>query len=88
MSKLFLDVRDEAHRFAVKNFRSIKRKNLTKHYLQDIKGVGPKTIDKIYKEYGSLEILAKITPEQFSHKCGLSKSICKNIQTKVKDIYN
>lgn len=88
MSKLFLDVRDEAHRFAVKNFRSIKRKNLTKHYLQDIKGVGPKTIDKIYKEYGSLEILAKITPEQFSQECGLSKSMCKNIQTKVKDIYN
>ena len=88
MSKLFLDVRDEAHRFAVKNFRSIKRKNLTKHYLQDIKGVGPKTIDKIYKEYGSLEILTKITPEQFSQECGLSKSMCKNIQTKVKDIYN
>src|SRR6056300_435526 len=84
----YLDVRDEAHRFAVKNFRSIKRKNLTKHYLQDIKGVGPKTIDKIYKEYGSLEILAKITPEQFSYECGLSKSMCKNIQTKVKDIYN
>ena len=88
ISKLFLDVRDEAHRFAVKNFRSIKRKNLTKHYLQDIKGVGPKTIDKIYKEYGSLEILAKISPEEFSHRCGISKSMCKNIQTKIKDIYN
>ena len=88
MSKLFLDVRDEAHRFAIKNFRSIKRKNLTKHYLQDIKGVGPKTINKIYKEFGSIEILAKITVEQFSQECGLSKSMCKNIQTKVKEIYN
>ena len=88
MSKLFLDVRDEAHGFAIKNFRSIKRKNLTKHYLQDIKGVGPKTIDKIYKQFGSIEILIKITTEQFSQKCGLSKPMCKNIQTKVKDIYN
>ncbi|MBL6693263.1 MAG: excinuclease ABC subunit UvrC [SAR86 cluster bacterium] len=88
MSKLFLDVRDEAHRFAIKNFRSIKRKNLTKHYLQDLKGVGPKTIDKIYKEFGSIKILAKITAEQFSQKCGLSESMCKNIQRKVKEIYN
>ena len=56
--------------------------------MQDIKGVGPKTIDKIYKEFGSIEILAKINVEQFSQVCGLSKSICKDIQMKVKDIYN
>ena len=32
MSKIFLDVRDEAHRFAIKNFRSTKRKNLTQAF--------------------------------------------------------
>ena len=30
ISKLFLDIRDEAHRFALKNFKSNKRKNLKK----------------------------------------------------------
>ena len=88
MSKLFLDVRDEAHRFALKNFRSIKRKNLTKHFLQDIKGVGPKSIDKIYKTFSSIDNLSHIPPEEMSTKSGLSISVCKDIQTKLKDIYN
>ena len=55
----FLDVRDEAHRFAIKNFRSTKRKNLTQHFLQDIPGIGPKTISKIYKEYQSMKSFQK-----------------------------
>ena len=33
ISKLFLDIRDEAHRFALKNFKSNKRKNIKKHFL-------------------------------------------------------
>ena len=38
ISKLFLDIRDEAHRFALKNFRSKKRKDMKKHFLFDING--------------------------------------------------
>ena len=86
-SKIFLDVRDEAHRFAIKNFRSINRKKLTTHFLQDIKGIGPKTINKIYKKIGSIENIGKLEVENISSQLGIRKDLAKKIQTSVKEIY-
>ena len=88
MSKIFLDVRDEAHRFAIKNFRSTKRKNLTQHFLQDIPGIGPKTISKIYKEYQSLEELSKQSNSSASKKLNLNRAKVKKIQDCLKEMYN
>lgn len=88
MSKIFLDVRDEAHRFAIKNFRSTKRKNLTQHFLQDIPGIGPKTISKIYKEYQSLEELSKESNRSASKKLNLNMAKVKKIQDCLKEMYN
>ena len=88
MSKIFLDVRDEAHRFAIKNFRSTKRKNLTQHFLQDIPGIGPKTISKIYKEYQSLEELSKQSNSSASKKLNLNGAMVKKIQDCLKEMYN
>ena len=88
MSKIFLDVRDEAHRFAIKNFRSTKRKNLTQHFLQDIPGIGPKTISKIYKEYQSLEELSKQSNSSASKKLNLKGAMVKKIQDCLKEMYN
>ena len=88
MSKIFLDVRDEAHRFAIKNFRSTKRKNLTQHFLQDIPGIGPKTISKIYKEYQSLEELSKQSNRSASKKLNLNVAKVKKIQDCLKEMYN
>jgi excinuclease ABC subunit C len=88
MSKIFLDVRDEAHRFAIKNFRSTKRKNLTQHFLQDIPGIGPKTISKIYKEYQSLEELSKESNRSASKKLNLNVAKVKKIQDCLKEMYN
>ena len=88
ISKIFLDLRDEAHRFALKNFRSVKRKNLTKHFLQDIDGIGPKTIDKIYKNYVTLENLTKYSAKEVSEELGLNIKIAEKIQTSLEEIYN
>ena len=88
MSKIFFDVRDEAHRFAIKNFRSTKRKNLTQHFLQDIPGIGPKTISKIYKEYQSLEELSKQSNSSASKKLNLNGAKVKKIQDCLKEMYN
>ena len=86
-SKIFLDVRDEAHRFAIKNFRSINRKKLTTHFLQDIKGIGPKTINKIYKKIGSIENIGKLEVDNISQELGIRKDLAKKLQTSVKEIY-
>ena len=80
-------MRDEAHRFAIKNFRSINRKKLTTHFLQDIKGIGPKTINKIYKKIGSIENIGKLEVDNISRQLGIRKDLAKKLQTSVKEIY-
>ena len=64
------------------------RKNLTKHFLQDIDGIGPKTIDKIYKNYVTLENLTKYSAKEVSEELGLNIKIAKKIQTFLEEIYN
>ena len=88
MSKIFLDVRDEAHRFALKNFRSTKRKNLTQHFLQDIPGIGPKIISRIYREFKSLEDLSKEDYLSSALKLGINPMKAKKIHDFLKEMYN
>ena len=88
ISKLFLDIRDEAHRFALKNFRTKQRKDMKKHFLYDIKGVGPKTIKNIYQEYRSLRSLVELSPLQISKDLGIKLELAKEIQSLTKEFYN
>tara|TARA_Y100001934_G_C12339213_1_gene769260 strand:- start:21 stop:1766 length:1746 start_codon:yes stop_codon:yes gene_type:complete len=88
ISKLFLDIRDEAHRFALKNFKSNKRKNLKKHFLFDIKGVGPKTVQKIYQKYTSLRSLARLSDLKISKDLNIKLELAKEIQSLIKELYN
>jgi excinuclease ABC subunit C len=88
ISKLFLDVRDEAHRFALKNFRSKKRKDMKKHFLYDIKGVGPKIVERIYAKYNSIEPLAKLSLQELSEDLGIKIDLAKEIQSLTKEFYN
>ncbi len=88
ISKLFLDIRDEAHRFALKNFRTIKRNNMKKHFLYGIKGVGPKTVENIYNKYQSLRPLANLSIDKISKDLGIKPEVAKEIQSHTKEIYN
>ncbi len=88
ISKLFLDIRDEAHRFALKNYKSKKRKDMKKHFLLDIKGVGPKTIQRIYEKYTSLKSLLKLTDLQISETLSIKLELAKEIQSHIKELYN
>ena len=88
ISKLFLDVRDEAHRFALKNFRSKKRKDMKQHFLFDINGVGPKIVQRIYDKYKSIEPLVELTPDQISSDLKIKNELAQEIQSLTKEIYN
>ncbi len=88
ISKLFLDIRDEAHRFALKNFKSNKRKNMKKHFLFDIKGIGPKTVQKIYQKYSSLTLLVKLPAMKIAEDLGIKLELAKEIQSLTKELYN
>lgn len=50
-------IRDEAHRFAITNNRNARLKTAKKSQLDDIKGVGEKTKEKLLQTFGSTEAI-------------------------------
>lgn len=48
-------LRDEAHRFAITNNKKARLKTITNNSFSNIKGIGPKTIEKLIITYGSFE---------------------------------
>jgi len=52
--KLFQRVRDEAHRFAVRLHKKQRVKRMKGSILDDIKGIGPATRNKLLKHFGSV----------------------------------
>ena len=86
ISKLFLDIRDEAHRFALKNYRTKKIKDLKRHFLLSVEGVGPKTIEKIYSNFKSLKMFVNFEDEALSKKLNISIVKIKEIKRYIKEI--
>jgi excinuclease ABC subunit C len=71
--KLLQRVRDEAHRFAITFHRSLRDKRTLKSELEDIKGVGKATAQKLLKEFGSVEKIKEIIKtnyEEFEKRAG------------------
>lgn len=61
---LLIKVRDEAHRFAIKNLRNMKRKASVHSPLDDIPGLGPKRKVKLLDRFGSIDNLKKAKLEE------------------------
>ena len=54
ITKLFQRIRDESHRFAVSYHTTLQRKAGVKSALDGIPGVGPKTKQKLLRQFGSV----------------------------------
>ncbi|MBE2189829.1 MAG: excinuclease ABC subunit C [Candidatus Kapabacteria bacterium] len=52
--RLIQQLRDEAHRFAITYHRSLRKKRTLHTELQDIKGIGKSTAEKLLKHFGSV----------------------------------
>jgi excinuclease ABC subunit C len=63
-------IRDEAHRFAVTFHRTRRNANRLTSELHEIAGVGPKTVEKLLRQFGSLERVREATPEQLAKSVG------------------
>lgn len=61
---LLMRIRDEAHRFAIKNLRNMKRKASIHSPLDDIKGLGPKRKSRLLERFGSIENLKNARIEE------------------------
>jgi excinuclease ABC subunit C len=73
---LIQQIRDETHRFAVTFHRQRRGKRQTKSALSDVPGVGPRTAQKLLREFGSianirragLESLIRVVPRKSAEK--------------------
>src|SRR6266481_538815 len=63
---LIQQIRDETHRFAVGFHRQRRGKRQTNSTLSDIPGVGPRTIQKLLREFGSVANLRRAGKEKLS----------------------
>lgn len=53
--RLIQHLRNEAHRFGITFHRNIRSKTMLKNSLNDINGVGDKTVEKLIKHFGSVD---------------------------------
>lgn len=63
-------VRDEAHRFAVTFHRSRRDSSRLRSELLQIEGIGPKTVQKLLKTFGSVELVRAATEEELAKEMG------------------
>lgn len=72
--KVICHLRDEAHRFGI-TFHRQKRNNALLHsQLEDIDGIGQKSIEALYKHFKSLSKIKEATAQELSDVVGKSKA--------------
>ncbi|MCL5771289.1 MAG: excinuclease ABC subunit UvrC [Actinobacteria bacterium] len=77
--RLIIKIRDEAHRFAVEFHQKLRDANITKSFLDNIKGIGEKKKQYIYEKYNSLDELKNLTFKDLTDIKGLTYNDAKNI---------
>ncbi|NPA52387.1 MAG: excinuclease ABC subunit UvrC [Aquificae bacterium] len=77
--KLFTKIRDEAHRFAISYNRKLREKEALKDILSQIKGIGKKRKEILYRTYKTVENIAS-APEEELVKLGIPRTIAQNIK--------
>lgn len=72
---LVQQVRDEAHRFALTFQRQLRGKRMTASVLDEVSGLGPVRKKKLLEQFGSVQNLRELTPEELESKAGLPKAV-------------
>lgn len=73
--KFIQRIRDEAHRFGISFHRDKRLKDFIKSELENIKGIGDKTITQLYTELKSVENIKKLSQDDLAVIVGRSKAI-------------
>ncbi|HEY6390058.1 MAG TPA: excinuclease ABC subunit UvrC [Bryobacteraceae bacterium] len=79
---LIQNIRDEAHRFAVTFHRTRRSAARLTSELEQVEGIGSKTISKLLREFGSLERVRGASPEE------LAKVIGPSAARRLREFYN
>jgi excinuclease ABC subunit C len=71
-------LRDEAHRFAQRYHHKLREKKVKASGLEEIKGIGPKTAQKLLKAFGSAQKVKEASREE------IEKVVSRSIANKIK----
>jgi excinuclease ABC subunit C len=76
---LILQIRDEAHRFAISGHRAQRAKKRTQSPLEDIAGLGPKRRQTLLKFFGGLQGITRAGVEDLAKIPGISSKLAQAI---------
>ena len=84
--QILTQIRDEAHRFAITHHRK-RRKKIAEHsFLDDIKGIGPKTKKKILRLVGDRTNLGKLSTEELMAETDLSQDLAEKLSLALRNL--
>ena len=72
--KIIQQIRNEAHRFGIKFHRNKRSGNFIKTELEDIPGIGEKTIEQILTKYKTIKKIRSLSQDELSSEIGRIKS--------------
>jgi len=72
--KIIQQLRNEAHRFGINFHRDKRSSEMIKSDLDQIKGIGPKTKERLLKHFGSIDKIVKAQNEELEKIIGISKT--------------
>lgn len=79
--EILIDLRDEAHRFAIKHYRKRSIKESKKSFLDDIQGIGEKRKKNLIKKFKSLDGIKKATDRDLLETLK-NKKVLENLRKK------
>jgi excinuclease ABC subunit C len=79
-------VRDEAHRFAIEYHKKLREKKAFTTVLDDIPGVGPARRIALLKHFGSVDRIARATPDELTALTGISPELAHAILEHLKKL--
>ena len=70
---LLINIRDEAHRFAITYFRNLHNKNTIKSVLQEVDGIGEKRRIALHRHFKTMDNLKSASVEDIAKVKGMTK---------------
>lgn len=72
--KLIQYLRNEAHRFGISFHRQKRSGGLTRSSLEEIEGIGPRTIEKLFIRFKSMEAMRNASLEELAEEIGMIRA--------------